>query len=45
MKLNEPKCQEMVVNIVFHVSSKPQINPMSYVSSVALQNCYDKSLH
>jgi hypothetical protein len=35
----------MVVDIVFCVSTKFQINPRSYVSDVALQSCYDKSLH
>jgi hypothetical protein len=35
----------MVANIVFHVSSRFQIDPRSYVSGVALQSCCDKSLH
>jgi hypothetical protein len=35
----------MVVDIVFHVSAKFQIDPKSYVSDVALQSCYDRSLH
>ncbi len=34
----------MVANIVFHVSSKYQIDPRSYVSGVALQNFYDINL-
>jgi hypothetical protein len=32
----------MVVNII---SQKFQIDPRSYVNGVALQSCYDKSLH
>jgi hypothetical protein len=35
----------MVVDIVFYVSPKFQIDPKSYVSSVVLQSCYDRSLH
>jgi hypothetical protein len=35
----------MVVNIVFHVSPNFQIDPMSCVNGVALQSCYDISLH
>jgi hypothetical protein len=34
----------MVVDIVFHVSAKFQMDPRSNVSSVALQSC-DKNLH
>jgi hypothetical protein len=34
----------MVANIIFHVSSKYQIDPRSYVSGVALQNFYDINL-
>ncbi len=45
MKLNELKFWEMVITIVFDVSQKFQINPRSYVNGVALQSCYDRSLH
>jgi hypothetical protein len=45
MKLNELKFGEMVVDIIFHISPKVQIDPRSYVSGVVLQSCYDKSLH
>ncbi len=45
MKLNELKFWEIVVNIVFHVLSEFQIDPRSYVNGVALQSCYDRSLH
>jgi hypothetical protein len=44
MKLSELKFWEMVVDIVVHVSPKFQIDPRLYVSGVALQNYYDKSL-
>jgi hypothetical protein len=44
MKLNELKFWEMVVDIVVHVSSKFQIDSRSYVSGVALQSYYDRSL-
>jgi len=44
MKLNQLKLREMVVDIVFHVSPKFQIDPRSYASDVALQSCCDKSL-
>jgi hypothetical protein len=44
MELNELKVLEMVIDIVVHVSSKFQIDPRSYVSGVALQSCYDRSL-
>jgi len=36
---------KMVVHIVFHVSTKFQIDPRSYVSGVVLQSCCDRSLH
>jgi len=39
------KIWKMVINIVFHVSEKFQIDPRSYVKGVALQSCCDKSLH
>jgi hypothetical protein len=42
---NELKLWEMVVDIVFHVSEKFQMDPRSYVSDVALQSCCDKNLH
>ncbi len=45
MKLNELKFWKIFINIVFHVSPKFQIDPRSYVSDVALQNCCDRSLH
>jgi len=35
----------MVIDIVFHVLAKFQIDPRSYVSSVVLQNCCDISLN
>jgi hypothetical protein len=44
MKLNELKFKEMVIDIVFHVSPKFQIDPRSYVSGVTLQSYCDKSL-
>ncbi len=44
MKLNELKFWEKVVDIIVHVSTKFQIDTMSYVSNVALQSCYDRSL-
>jgi hypothetical protein len=44
MKLNELKLWKMIVNITFYVSPKFQIDPWSYVRSVAFQSC-DKSLH
>ncbi len=45
MKLNELKFWKMVVNIVFHVFLRFQIDPRSYVSGVALQSYCNKSLH
>jgi hypothetical protein len=39
------KSWEMIVNIVFHVSAKFQIDSRSYVSGVVLQSCCDRSLH
>jgi hypothetical protein len=35
----------MVVNITFHDPPKFQINLRSYVSSVTLRSCCDRSLH
>jgi hypothetical protein len=45
MKSNELKFWEIVVDIIFHVSTKFQKDSRSYVSGVALQSCYDGSLH
>jgi hypothetical protein len=45
MKSNELKFWETVVDIVLHVSKKIQKDSRSYVSGVASQSCYDKSLH
>jgi hypothetical protein len=45
MKLNELKFSEMVIDIVFHVLAKFQIDPRSNVSSVALQSCCEISLN
>jgi hypothetical protein len=39
------KFWKMVINIVFHVSEKFQIDPRSYVRGVALQSCCDRSLY
>jgi len=44
MKLHELKFWEMVVNIVVHLSPKFQVDPRLYVSGVALQSYYDRSL-
>jgi hypothetical protein len=35
----------MVIDIIFHIPLKFQINPRSYVSNIALQSCCDKNLH
>jgi hypothetical protein len=35
----ELKFEEMIINIVFHVTPKFQINPRSYVNDVVLQSC------
>jgi hypothetical protein len=43
-QLNELKFWKKVVDIVVHVSPKFHIDPRSYVSSVALQSCYEESL-
>jgi len=45
MKSNELKFWETVVDIVLHVLAKFQKDSRSYVSGVASQSCYDKSLH
>jgi hypothetical protein len=45
MKLNELKFWETVVDIFLHVLEKFQKDSRSYVSGVASQSCYDKSLH
>ncbi len=45
MKSNELKFWKTVVDITLHVSKKFQKDSRSYVSDVALQSCYDKSLH
>ncbi len=45
MKLSESSFWKIVVNIVFHVLPKFQINSRSYVNGVVLQSCCDKSLH
>ncbi len=45
MKSNELKFWEIVVDITFHVLKKFQKDSRSYVSGVASQSCYDKSLH
>jgi hypothetical protein len=45
MKLNELKFWETVVDIAFQVAVKFQKDSRSYVSSVALQSCYDINLH
>jgi hypothetical protein len=42
MKSNEMKFEKLVVNIVFHLASKVQIDPNSYVSGVALQSCWQQ---
>jgi hypothetical protein len=44
MKLNELKFWEKVVDIVFYVLSKFQIDPRSYVCGVTSQSCCDRSL-
>jgi hypothetical protein len=44
-KSNELKFWKTVVNIALHVSTKFQKDSRSYVSGVALQSCYDRSLH
>ncbi len=45
MKSNELKFWKTVVDITLHVSTKFQKDSRSYVSDVASQSCYDKSLH
>jgi hypothetical protein len=45
MKSNELKFWETVVDIAFHVSKKFQKDSRSYVSGVASQSYYDRSLH
>ncbi len=45
MKSNELKFWEIVVDIALHVLAKFQKDSRSYVSGVASQSCYDKSLH
>jgi hypothetical protein len=45
MKSNELKFWEIVVDIALHVSENFQKDSRSYVSSVASQSCYDRSLH
>ncbi len=45
MKSNELKFWETVVNITLHVSENFQKDSRSYMSGVALQSCYERSLH
>jgi hypothetical protein len=45
MKSNELKFWETVVDIAFHVSTEFQKDSRSYVSGVASQSYYDRSLH
>ncbi len=45
MESNELKFWKTIVDITLHVSAKFQKDSRSYVSGVASQSCYDKSLH
>jgi hypothetical protein len=45
MKSNELEFWEIVIHIALHVSVKFQKDSRSYVSGVASQSCYTKSLH
>ncbi len=45
MKSNELKFWEILVDIALHVLENFQKDSRSYVSGVALQSCYDRSLH